>query len=310
MQNWDIIGRLLSPTDLPDTELSVSHFFVPFLEKINSNSYYLYFSSRDANNKGSIFKTEMNYSDGEFKIGKIHPSPELSFGSLGNFDESGVTGCHIMKISNESYLYYVGWNIGSSVPFRNSIGIAKADKNGLWEKQFKGPILDRSIHDSCFVASNCVIKIGEKYIMYYLSCDKWERDNEKLRHSYNIKIAESQDGINWQPTGKIAIDYSYPNEYAISVPRVIFEDHTYKMWYSFRGGGDSEFYRIGYAESNDGYSWQRKDNQIKFTSTENNWCNTMQCYPFIFDCEDERFMLFNGNDYGKSGIGLAKLSSI
>jgi len=30
-------------------------------------------------------------------------------------------------------------------------------------------------------------------------------------------------------------------------------------------------------------------------------------YPFVFDHKGKRHMLYNGNDYGKTGIGLAVL---
>ena len=33
----------------------------------------------------------------------------------------------------------------------------------------------------------------------------------------------------------------------------------------------------------------------------------MISYPFIFDHKGDRLMLYNGNEYDKSGFGLAKL---
>jgi hypothetical protein len=33
-------------------------------------------------------------------------------------------------------------------------------------------------------------------------------------------------------------------------------------------------------------------------------------YPFVFDHDGERYMLYNGNGYGKTGIGPAVLSKI
>ncbi len=35
----------------------------------------------------------------------------------------------------------------------------------------------------------------------------------------------------------------------------------------------------------------------------------MICYPFIFDHKGKRYMLYNGNDYGKTGFGLAVLEN-
>jgi hypothetical protein len=41
--------------------------------------------------------------------------------------------------------------------------------------------------------------------------------------------------------------------------------------------------------------------------SESGWDCQMICYPFVFDHEGERYMLYNGNDYGRTGIGLAVL---
>ena len=72
------------------------------------------------------------------------------------------------------------------------------------------------------------------YKMYYLSCDKWIDGDSNLKHYYNIKYAESKDAIHWIRSGHIAIDYKYKDEYAISAPRVFYENSSYKMWYSYR----------------------------------------------------------------------------
>jgi hypothetical protein len=33
-------------------------------------------------------------------------------------------------------------------------------------------------------------------------------------------------------------------------------------------------------------------------------------YPFVFDHDGHRYMLYNGNEYGKSGFGLAVLDNV
>ena len=218
---------------------------------------------------------------------------------------------YILKNKNTLFLYYIGWNLGKTVPFRNSIGLLISWDNGnTFQKYSEGPILDRSEHDICFVASNCVYSEENFYRMYYLSCDKWEmKSNNVFQHYYKIKYAESSDGINWIRNGKIIIDYRYENEYAISAPRVLKDGNLYKMWYSYRAGPKGNTYRIGYAESNDGLYWIRKDEKINLDVSEKGWDSDMICYPFIFNYNNNRYMLYNGNGYGKSGFGLAILKA-
>ena len=79
------------------------------------------------------------------------------------------------------------------------------------------------------------------------------------------------------------------------------------MWYSYRGQPSIKTYRIGYAESTDGINWARMDDKAGIDVSESGWDSQMVCYPFVFDHQGERYMLYNGNDYGKTGIGLAVL---
>ena len=37
------------------------------------------------------------------------------------------------------------------------------------------------------------------------------------------------------------------------------------------------------------------------------WDSEMICYPYVFEHKDDLYMLYNGNDYGKTGFGLAVL---
>jgi hypothetical protein len=84
---------------------------------------------------------------------------------------------------------------------------------------------------------------------------------------------------------------------------VVRDPDMYRMWYCYRG----DRYRIGYAESPDGLVWQRKDEQAGIDVSSEGWDSEMLAYPHVFDHEGQRYMLYNGNDYGKTGIGLAVL---
>ena len=84
------------------------------------------------------------------------------------------------------------------------------------------------------------------------------------------------------------------------------------MWYSYRGGSEyrtnlSQSYRIGYAESLDGLKWTRKDEQVGIDVSKSGWDSEMICYPFVLDINDRRYMFYNGNGFGKSGLGYAML---
>ena len=179
MQNWEKQGLVFS---------TKNYAAVPIGNFIHENVLRIYYSSRQKDNKSTPFFIEY---DLESRRIIAEQAIEIPLGNIGTFDEHGIMPTSLIKKNNEVWIFYIGWNTASSVPFRNSIGLAISRDDGVtFEKYSDGPILDRSLHDKCFVASNCVLEDDGFYKMYYLSCDKWEYINGKLTHFYNIKVCK------------------------------------------------------------------------------------------------------------------------
>ena len=137
--------------------------------------------------------------------------------------------------------------------------------------------------------------------MWYVSCVGWDSRPEGPRHRYLIKYAESDDGLQWRRDGRVVLPLAGPDEYAISRPWVIRDADAYRMWFSSRG----DEYRLGYAESADGLTWRRNDLGAQLEPAAEGWDSEMIAYPCVFDRGGERWLLYNGNGYGRSGVGLA-----
>jgi hypothetical protein len=84
------------------------------------------------------------------------------------------------------------------------------------------------------------------------------------------------------------------------------------MYFCFRYATDfrnnrDKAYRIGYAFSDDLEIWTRDDDSVGIDVSEGSWDSDMLCYPHVFNCEDKIYMLYNGNEFGRFGFGLAVL---
>lgn len=303
---WEKIGKIFEVNEGNKNRWMQSHSAVPLAMHLREDIYRVYFSTRDEKNTSSLSSFDCDINN-PTHILNVSKEPKLTSGKLGAFDDSGVMASAYLKKDDAIYLYYIGWNLGTTVPFRNSIGLAKSlDCGETFERCFEGPILDRTKDEPYFVASSHVIFDEGVYKIWYLSCTGWEIKNNKPSHHYHIKYATSKDGIDWDRKGIVAIDYKDAYEYAISVPRIVKEKGIYKMWFSSRATEDTSTYRIRYAESKDGINWERKDKSIEHLNVSDaGWDSEMMCYPYVFDHKDTRYMLYNGNGYGKSGIGLA-----
>ncbi|WP_432662700.1 hypothetical protein R9X47_19370 [Wukongibacter baidiensis] len=305
---WKKLGKIFEVNN--NYDWMISHVSNPVVERISKGTYRIYFSTRDINNISRVGYIDVIPRE-NFKVINISNEAVLEQGELGTFDDRGVSiGC-IVNFKRKKYLYYVGWNLLKTAPFMNSIGLAVYDEAiQKFKRCDNAPIIQRSKADPFSVSYPFIIKEDNKLRMWYGSHLTWgDGDAKNMKHC--IKYAESKDGANWDIRDIKCINL-YDNEIAVSRPFVIKDEGLYRMWYSY---ATKEFYngkiiyRIGYAESQDGIKWLRKDREVGIDISQIGWDNESISYPFIFDEIETgtRYMLYNGNQYGKSGLGAAIL---
>lgn len=286
-----------------------SHIQVPFAYKLNDQVIRVYFGTRDKYNRTVTSFMEVD-ADNPKHIIYIHEKPVLDLGDLGCFDDSGSMPSWIISKDDRIFLYYTGWNVINTVSYRLAISM----DNGLtFERLSYGPIMDRSVFDPCWCAQPSIICDGDIWRMWYLSCTKWKIIAGHPEPFYHVKYAESKDGICWNRTGQVCIDYDDFTE-AIGRPCVYFKDGKYKMLYSFRSATNyrtepTKGYRLGYAESQDGLKWTRMDQQVGIDRSCEGWDSEMIEYCSKYEQGNTTYLFYNGNGFGKSGIGYAILDS-
>lgn len=301
---WKKLGRVFCPDKHSDW--MYSHAMIPIAQKIDGDLYRIYFSTRDKNNRGHGAYLEIDMRNPTTVV-RVHEKPVLEPGALGCFDDSGALPNSIVQIGGRKILYYTGINLGVTVTIRNAIGIAEwNEQSQRFERCFEGPIIDRTRDLPHFVATPEVI-CEDRFRAWFISCVGWKLQSDGPKHYYHIEYAESKDGVTWARDGIVAIDFRDEFEYALAGPRVIRDDYAYKMWFCSRATADCPTYRIRYATSSDGVKWVRQDDIVGIDVSPSGWDSKMICYPFVFDHMGERYMLYNGNDYGRTGFGLAIL---
>lgn len=290
---------------------SRSHAQVPFAIKISDNRVRIYFATRNSENCSATTFIEVNASNPS-EVFYEHDHPCIEKGDLGAFDDAGVMPSWFLEYDGKMYLYYTGWNKSDTISYRLSIGLAISEDGGVtFKKRFSGPIMDRSINDPFWVAQPCVMIESNIWKMWYLSCEKVKLIHGHPEPFYNVKYAESRNGIHWDLSGITSIDFDEFTD-AIGRPYVIQEEDKYKMIYSYRSATNyrtdrKKSYRFGYAESMDGIRWKRKDNNIFMARSLSGWDSVMNEYCSFYEHNGRKYMLYNGNDFGGSGFGYAML---
>lgn len=302
MLKWTKLGLIFKPSK--SLYWQHSHAALPTRLQLNDSLYRIFFTSRDKYNRAYI---------GWFDLDLVHPTlirdcseyPVLVPGDLGFFDDHGVQATSVIRLEDGTlYLYYLGWNTSGSSPlFYSSIGLAiSTDSGHTFKKYSPAPILQRSRFDPWMVSGGTVLCQESRWIMYYLSGFKYEIIENKAISWYNVKIAISDNGINWRRDGRVALDL-HEGETNISRMTISYHNNSYHSWFPYKQYNQN--YQCGYAQSKDGYSWVRSESCALPSSNSNDWDSGTIDKMEVIHYRSRLYMLYNGCNYGYDGIGIA-----
>jgi predicted GH43/DUF377 family glycosyl hydrolase len=294
--SWKKHGLFIKPQK--DRWWSLTHAMIPTPEELEGGIFRVYYSGRNDNNQSYITWADVDLNE-PYKVKRYASTPTLSPGELGCFDDNGVTPSCLVNIGNKKYFYYIGWNPGSTVRMHLFGGLSISNNEGkTFNRWSRSPVIERCPSDPFLNTAPWVVKTEKNFRMYYVSGCGWRH---KDLPRYNIKMGTSTDGKNWKRDGHVCIDFKDDSENALARPYVIFDDGVWKMWFSHKGTA----YRLGYAESEDGIIWHRRDEYASLNVSDTGWDSEMIEYAAIVTYKDQHFMFYNGNNYGYDGIGLA-----
>ena len=298
---WKKLGKVFSPDNQNLPGLTHAALPVPF--HISDNIYRIFFASRDKRNYSSVYSMDIELNGENWNIIDLPSSPLLEPGPAGYFDDCGVYASSIVQHDDLLYLYYIGWSTGGTAPmFYANVGLAISSDRGKTFKKFSAaPICGRDHIDPWMMTAPYVMKLDDKFLMWYVGGERWDVTASPWESYYSLKFAESPDGVSWIKTNQVCLPLK-PGEKNISRTCVLPKKRGYECWYGCNFG---DGYRIGYAKSLDGKSWHRRDSEAGITVSKRGWDSESISYPFLITEKGRRYMFYNGNGFGKTGFGLA-----
>jgi hypothetical protein len=317
---WRKLGKIFDPTQfkLPNdcVEFAQSPQVLVFNDFVR-----IYFSTRSIDHSNGKYLSHIAFVDMQKNLRnviRISDKVVIPLGELGCFDEHGIFPMNVLRHGNVVYGYTCGWNRKISVSVDTAIGLAISKDEGLtFQKIGAGPILAASIQEPCLVGDAYVKIINGIFHMWYIFGTGWKRytPNSEPDRTYKISHATSTDGIVWikEEARQIVADLLGSDE-SQALPSVITIGSRHHMFFCFRQSFDfrtdkGRGYSIGHAWSDDLISWTRDDRHPQLLGTPGEWDSDMQCYPHVFECQEKIYLLYNGNEFGKYGFGLAELET-
>ena len=206
MFKWKKLGRVFNPQEIEN---------IPWLKEfaqapsviIYEKFIRVYFSCRPAPDSKGQYVSYSAFIDlnreNLFERVNIGKEPILKLGELGTFDEFGTYPSSVIRNGNDLFVYYGGWTRCESVPFNVAIGIAKSDDDGkTFNKLGPGPVLSYSVNEPFILSGPKIRRFNNKWYLWYIAGSKWILDNGKPEPVYKIRMATSEDGLNWTKLNK------------------------------------------------------------------------------------------------------------
>ena len=315
---WRKLGRVFDPTrfSLPN---GCTQFAQSPQALVCGDFVRIFFSTRSLDQANGKYLSHVAFVDMKKNMREIigvssHSVIEL--GALGCFDEHGIFPMNVLWRGDSVYGYTCGWSRRVSVSVETAIGLAiSRDRGHTFQKIGDGPILAASLQEPCLVGDPFVRVFEDVYHMWYIFGIGWRRfaADAAPDRTYKIGHAVSRDGVSWtKEEARPIVEDRLGSDECQALPSVIRLDRTYHMFFCYRHSHDfranrSRGYRLGHAQSGDLINWTRNDDTLGLEASENGWDSDMLCYPHAFECDGEVYLLYNGNEFGRYGFGLAIL---
>lgn len=316
---WEKMGKLFDPQEHQGKtwmhEFAQSPSAVVFEDRVR-----VFFCTRPKPDVPGMYTSHMAYIDLDrhnlLQIVGMSPTPLLPLGKRGTFDEFGTNPISVIRDGDALRAYYAGWTRCESVPINGAIGVAISHDDGeTFQRLGEGPVISYSPDEPFMMGSPRIRRFNGVWQLWYVSGKVWLRENihAKPEPVYKVRMATSTDGLNWKKLGRDLLPDKLGVHECQACPDVFFHQNQYHMFYCYRESHNYKTqqggYRIGYAHSEDMLTWMREDERAGIGPSVQGWDAQMANYPHVFALDDEVYMLYQGNEMGRTGMGLARLIS-
>jgi hypothetical protein len=262
----------------------------------------VYFGATDDDTRGRIFYLELDPADPRKIVSDVSP-PVLGLGSEGAFDMHGVIPTSLVENGDELWLYYVGFQRLSVVPYTLLAGLAVSTNGGESFARVQEEAVLPPIPTERFVRSAPSVLRGEQgWSMWYIGGNDWIEHEGKQLPVYGLRFTTSRDGRRWSEPIIVFDPDPESRQIGFGRPFVSPTEGGFEMFLSVR---TVEGYTLSHATSSDGLRWGDWEHDVMPAAAE--WESQMRCFAAPIAIDGTEYVFYNGNGYGRTGFGLAIL---
>ena len=291
---------LLDPSKLIFHGENLIYSSNPICLVINQSKFRLFFNSRDTENRSSVYSIDVTYPEFLPKYESI--KLQMGFGRSSEYFSHGISLGQIFEVNGSKFVSIMGWKNDPIKHWEGRIGYIPLNKSGDLTTLSDKPWINLDESDPISLSYPAVISEGGFLRVWYGSTITWDAGNGEMLHVIKEGLINLEGDLT---KTEITVPYVLGEAQAFSRPAVLEINGKKLLAYSFRGNVTK--YQIGFMWLND-FSTASQLNGIKsFKPSENSLENEMVEYPSFLTIGSNIYMLYNGNEFGKSGVGVALL---
>jgi hypothetical protein len=296
---WIRLGRVLEAARGP---LDRSHVMLPTPWRLDDR-VRVYFASCDEDMRGRVFAAEFG-PEPPFPLLAVSREPALDIGPPGAFDCDGVNPSQIVEIDGRLALLYIGWRRGEAqAPYTLIAGLAFSSDHGRTFVS-NGPLLPPRQGETLFRTAPFLRRETDGYRLLYIGGEAFFTSGQGKRLPlYSLMELRSDDPWRWQGPGRTVIA---PDRAAgeIGFGRPVIRDDEEagpKLMISVRS---TEGYELVEGDDPDRVEGRPALTPV-FDPPHQPWERAMRCFGAPCLVGGYELLFYNGDDFGRSGLGLA-----
>lgn len=301
MEPWRKLGRVLEADGSP---LWRSHVMLP-TPYVMADRVRVFFAGCDDDLRGRVFFADFA-PEPPFPVIGRSPGPVFDVGPRGAFDCDGVNPSQAFRLDGRLALIYIGWERGpAEAPYTLIAALAISDDEGQSFTRLKAPLLPPIPGERFFRTAASMDRHGERYRLLYIGGDSFVMgDNGRALPVYSLMELASDDLMDWGGPGRVLMAPDVEGgEVGFGRPVVVPAGAA--------EGGDQLMVslrtRAGYTLVETPMNFEagtRPPLAPVVPGPFDAWEDEMTCFGAPCVVGDHELLFYNGNGYGRSGMGL------
>jgi hypothetical protein len=297
---WRKLGLVLEATGEP---LSLSHAMLP-TPYVLPGRVRVFYASCDANMRGRVFFADFEPQPPFRLIGRSE-HPVLDIGPPGAFDCDGANPCQACEVGDRLALLYIGWRRGPpDEPYTLFGAVAFSDDQGESFERAAAPLLPPRRGERLFRTAPFIEGAPGNYRLLYIGGDAFTSAEDGRRLPvYSLMELRSPTLWDWDGAPQVLMSPDVTaGEVGFGRPLgFVAADGAHRLMLSVRTRGG---YRLveTVREFNPG---ARPALVSVIPEPLADWEREMTCFGAPCVANGHELLFYNGDGYGRTGIGLA-----